>query len=212
MVRSGAERLRHALLELGFDLFGRLAFGETGTVAHAEHVGVDGEGFLAERAIEHDVRGLAADSRQRDERVPVARHLAAVLGDQFLGQGNHVLGLGVEQPDRLDVLLEAFFAQRDHLLRGLHLGEQLAGRLVDADVRRLCAEHHGDEQLIDIAEFEFGLRIGIVLGEQAEEFEDLILGQGSTSSRAVATRCHAGVPNSKISVACSAIMAKPAVR
>jgi hypothetical protein len=48
MVRVAPEGLRHDLLELGFDLVDRLAGRETGTIADAEDVRVDGKCFLAE--------------------------------------------------------------------------------------------------------------------------------------------------------------------
>ena len=62
MVRVTAERLRDDSVELGFDLLRRLAGREAGAVADPEDVGVDGEGFFAERGVEDDVRGLAADA------------------------------------------------------------------------------------------------------------------------------------------------------
>ena len=62
VVGVAAEGLRNDLFELGFDLIDVLAGGEAGAVAHSENVGVDGEGFLAERGVEDDVRGLAADA------------------------------------------------------------------------------------------------------------------------------------------------------
>ena len=65
MVRVAAERLGDDLLELGFDLVDSLARRETGAVADAKDVRVDRERLLAERGVEHDVGGLAADSGQR---------------------------------------------------------------------------------------------------------------------------------------------------
>ena len=47
----------------------------------------------------------------------VARHLAAVLGDQHLRQRDHVLRLGAEQADGLDELAHPLLAERHHLLR-----------------------------------------------------------------------------------------------
>jgi len=62
MVRVPPEGLWHDLLELGFNLVDRLPGREAGAVADAEDVGIDGEGLLAERGVEHDVGGLAADA------------------------------------------------------------------------------------------------------------------------------------------------------
>ena len=43
---------------------------------------VDRNGRLAERHVEHDVRGLAPDAGQRLQRRALSRHLAAILRDQ----------------------------------------------------------------------------------------------------------------------------------
>ena len=64
-MRVAAEGLRDDLLELRFDLVDSLAGREAGAVADAEDVGVDRERLLAERGVEHDVGGLAADAGQR---------------------------------------------------------------------------------------------------------------------------------------------------
>jgi hypothetical protein len=81
VVRVAAERLGHDLLELGFDLVDRLARRESGTVADAEYVRVDREGFLAEGGVEHDVCGLASDAGERLQLFARLRDLAAVIVD-----------------------------------------------------------------------------------------------------------------------------------
>ena len=62
MVGVAAERLWHDLLELGLDDVDRFAGREAGAVADSEDVGVDCEGFLAERGVEDDVGCLATDA------------------------------------------------------------------------------------------------------------------------------------------------------
>ena len=57
---------------------GVLAGREAGAVGDPEDMGVDRDGRLAERDVEHDIRGLAPDARQSLERLALARHLAAV--------------------------------------------------------------------------------------------------------------------------------------
>ena len=59
---------------------------QTRAVADAEHMRVDRHGRLAEGDIEHDIGGLAADAGQRFQLLARARHLATMLGDQFLRQ------------------------------------------------------------------------------------------------------------------------------
>ncbi len=108
-------------------------------------------------------------------------HLAAMLLDQGLRQRDHVLGLSVEQPDRLDVLLQPFFAERDHLFGRIDLGEERAGGAVDARIRGLRRQDDGDEQCVDVDRFEFGLGRGIRLGQPAEELENVRLLQRPNS-------------------------------
>ena len=62
-MRVAAEGLGNDLFELRFDLGDSLARRESGAVADAEDVRVDGERLFAERGVQDDVRGLAADAR-----------------------------------------------------------------------------------------------------------------------------------------------------
>ena len=89
--------------ELVLDRAHRAAVREARAIRDAEDVRVDRDRRLAERGVQHDVRGLAADAGQRLERVAIARHVAAVLGDELAARRDHVLRLAVEEPDRLDV-------------------------------------------------------------------------------------------------------------
>jgi hypothetical protein len=73
------------------------------------------------------------------------------------------------------VLLEAFLAQRDHLLGRVDFGEQPLGRLVHPDIGRLRRQRDGDEQCVGIGPFQFGLGVRIVRGQPFEKFEDLCL-------------------------------------
>ena len=86
MVSIAAEGLRDDLLELRLDLVRRLARREAGAVADAKDVRVDGECLLAERRVQHDVGGLAADARQRLQLFAGPRDLAAVVVDQRLAE------------------------------------------------------------------------------------------------------------------------------
>ena len=63
MVGVAAERRGRDLVELELDLQRGLAGREPGAVGDAEDVGVDREGLLAERGVEDDIGGLAADAR-----------------------------------------------------------------------------------------------------------------------------------------------------
>ena len=65
-MRMQAERLRHALVELRFDVIGRFALGETRPVADPQDMRVDCEGLLAEPSIQDDVGGLAPHTGEAD--------------------------------------------------------------------------------------------------------------------------------------------------
>jgi len=174
VVRVQPERLRHSLFQFQFDLNHVLARSESGPVADAEDVRVDGEGLLMESCIEDDVRSLAAHAGQFFQLLASARHLAGVIADQRLRQRKDILGLGVEQADRLDRVPNVFLAKRDHLFRRLHLRKQRPGSDVHARIRRLRRQHHRHQQGVRVHIFEFGLRGGVFLREPAEEFENLV--------------------------------------
>lgn len=108
--------LGNDLLELGFDFVDRLSGCEAGTIADPKDMGVDGECFLAERSVENDIGGLSTDSWKFLKFAPGARNLALIFLDQHLAEENDVLGLGVEQSDRLDRLAQGVFPQFDHLV------------------------------------------------------------------------------------------------
>src|SRR3546814_1140796 len=104
---------------------------------------VDRESLRPEGAIHHDVGGLAPDAGKLDERVAVGGDFAAEVADEDFAQRDDILRLRIEQPDRLDMLLEALFAEIDHLLRRLHLLKKPPRRLVpDRKSTRLNSRHY----------------------------------------------------------------------
>jgi hypothetical protein len=88
------------------DLFRRLAGRQAETVADAEDMGVDRHGRLAERHVQHDIGGLAADAGQFRQGVAVVRHLAAMVADQRLAQRDDVLRLVAPEADGADVVAD----------------------------------------------------------------------------------------------------------
>src|SRR3954447_3455328 len=87
------------------DLERRLAGRQTGAVAEAEDMRIDRDRRLAERDVEHGTGGLAPDPRQPFERLALARHLAAVLVEQYPRQLDDIDRLRAVQPDRADEFL-----------------------------------------------------------------------------------------------------------
>jgi len=194
-MRVAAEGLRDEFLELRLDRIDILAGCEPGSVAHPEDVGVDRERLLSERSVEHDIGGLASDSRQRLQLISSPRNLATMVPDQCLAERDDVPGLGVEQADRLDRLTQPFLAVIDHLPRGFNVLKQGPRSDVDAGVGGLRRQHDGDEQLIGIRRLEFGRRRGVGLREpeplglgvdQREADRDVLPVRGDRDRRHVA--------------------------
>ena len=135
-------------------------------------MGVDGDGRLAIGHVHDDVRRLAAHARQILKLGVGVRHLAAVPLDQEVAERDHVLGLGAEEADRLDVVDQFFLAQCHHLGRGFDLLEQGLGGSVHAGVGGLGRQHDGDQELVDVVVFEFGFRLGDRLPQAGEKLGD----------------------------------------
>lgn len=167
------EGLWRRFVELEFDRERRLAARQTSAVADAENVRVDREGLGPKGDVHHDIGGLATDTGQGFERVAVGGNLAAINVDQALRQGDHVLGLGVEQADRLDMLFQSVLAERNHLRGRFDLFEQPPRRLVDADIGGLRRQGDRDDQLEGVARFQLGFRMGIVRRQPGIKFDDV---------------------------------------
>jgi hypothetical protein len=163
VVGIAAEGLRDDLVELGLNVVDGLAGCEAGAVADAEHMGVDCKRLLAPGGVKDDVGGLPADARQGLQVFAVAWHFAAEPVDERMAERDHILRLGVEQPDRLDGVSQAVLAEFQHPLRRRNVGEDRAHRRVDARVRRLGGENDGDQQGVRIAEGELGRGRGVGL-------------------------------------------------
>jgi hypothetical protein len=93
----------------------RLPGDERDPVRDAEDVGVDRDPGIPNAMLTTTRRGLAPDARQGLQDLDGRRHLAAELLDEPPRQGDHVLGLGAEEVDRLHVVEEALLAEVEHL-------------------------------------------------------------------------------------------------
>jgi len=132
------------LFQFGFNLERRLAGSQTGAIADTEDVGVDRDRRLAESNVEHDIGGLAPNTRQCLQCFPRARHLPSVLGQKLPRQCDDIFCLGAEKADGFDQLAHALFAKRRHLFRRIGKREKRGRRLVHARIGRLCGEHDRD--------------------------------------------------------------------
>ena len=108
-------------------------------IAEAEDVRINRHRAFAERHVQHDIGGLAADTRQLLQCFAVTRHLAAVLFDQLARQFDDIACLALPEPDRADMLCHAIDAETQHRLRrGGFLVQRPVARFTEASVA--CAE------------------------------------------------------------------------
>ena len=122
---------------------------------------VDRDHRLAEGDVEHDIRGLAADARERRQFLARARHVSAMPFDQQSRQGDDIFRLGAVEADRFDQVAHALLAKRRHLGGRVGLREERWSRFVDPCIGRLRGQHDGDEQRerVFVTEFGLGFRI-----------------------------------------------------
>ncbi len=106
VVRVQFEFIRHEFKQLLFDRDDVLAGCDAGAVGDAKNMRVDRDGRLAERDVEYDVGGFAADPGQFLERRARMRNFAAMALDQQLAGRDDVLGLGAIKSDALDVAFQ----------------------------------------------------------------------------------------------------------
>ena len=149
--------------ELDLDRVGLL--GPAEAARQPAEVGVDGDPGQAERVAEHDVGGLAADTGQLDEVVEPGRHLAVVVLVERLAQLEQRVGLGPEEAEGPEELLEVLAGRGGHRLGGRVGREERRARRVDPAVGGLRRDDGDDEALERVGEVELGGRVGIGLGE-----------------------------------------------
>lgn len=172
------------LLKLGFDLERRPASSEPGSVGDPEDMRVDRDRWQSEGNVENDVRRLSAYASQLLQRVAIGRHLPVMSFQQLFRHQDQILGLCIEQADRVNVLANPFFTERQHGLGSIRYPEQLASGDIDAHVRCLSRERHRHQQGVRAAPFQFTLRLGIELRQTKEELGRLsFLHSAPTTSR-----------------------------
>ncbi|VXA85183.1 hypothetical protein AERO8C_20333 [Aeromonas veronii] len=152
-----------------------LAYRKASAVRYPEDMGIDGDGGPAKGGVEYHVGGLAADAGQGFQRFAILRHLAAVALQQDGAGLDDVLGLGVEEANGLDVLLEPVHPEIQHCLRGVGHRIELVGRLVDADIGRLRREQHSNQQLERRVEVELCGGVGVVCPQSLEDLSAFLV-------------------------------------
>lgn len=147
--------------QLLFDFQDVFARRQTGAVGYPEYVGIHGDSGVAEGGIENDVGRFPADTRQFFQGFPAFGDPAAVSPGQDMAGLDDVFGFRIVQADGFDVLLQPLCAHPDKLFRRIGHPEQVFRGLVDADIRGLRRQDHGNQQLegAGIAEFRGGRRV-----------------------------------------------------
>ncbi len=137
MMRIAPERLRNDPFELRFHFLDGFSRCKAAPVADAEDMGIDREGLLPKGRVEHDIGSLSANAGKLLQLFPSSRNLTAVMFDQCLAERNDILGLGVEQADRLDRFSKVLFSKVDHLVGRGNSPEEWPRSNVDPGVGRL---------------------------------------------------------------------------
>ena len=130
---------------------------------------IDRQRRFTEDHIEHDICGLAPDTRQRLQRFARAWDLTAMALEQN-PRGQHDMPcFGVEQSNRFDIALDPMLAEREHFQWCSDFRKKKFSRLVDADIRRLGRQHHRDQEFIRARIFQLGGRRWMRCRQYAED-------------------------------------------
>jgi len=140
MVRVLLELVGHELQQSLLDLQRVLPGRDVGAIGDPENMRIDGDRRLSERHVQNDIRGFATDAGQRFQRLATLRNFATVFEHQAAGGLDDVLRLHTIEPDRLDVLLQAFLAERHELLDLPRAYESPDGGVVSLSA--LCLSWH----------------------------------------------------------------------
>ena len=121
----------------------------------------------AERVSQHHVGRLAADAGQGDQVLLLAWHLPAVPVAERLAEPDQAVGLGPEEPGRLDDLLQLGPVGRGVVRSGPVAAEQHRRHLIHQLVGGLRGQDRGDQELKRGGEVELGADVRVHLGEFA---------------------------------------------
>ena len=147
--------------QVGLDLDRILLLGQLHAPRQPAHVGVHGDARDAERMAEDDVGRLAPDARQLDQIVELAGHLTAVTLRERGPQTDQRLGLGAEESEGPQKVLQLGpFGPRVGGRIGV-AGEQPWGVLVDPLVGGLSRKNGRYQQFQWRCEVQRAPRVGV---------------------------------------------------
>jgi hypothetical protein len=121
----------------------------------------------AERVPQHHVGRLAADAGQGDQVLLPAGHLPAVPVAERLAEPDQAVGLGPEEPGRLDDLFQLRPVGRGVVRGGPVAAEQDRRHLIHQLVGGLRGQDGGDQEFQRGGEVELGADVRVELGELA---------------------------------------------
>ena len=141
-------RLRQALLQRDSNLLRRLFARQIEPPRQAGDVRIDPHAMMdAERVSQNDLRRLTPHAIRLDELIPRARHVAAVVLDEFAVARLDVFRLVAENSDAPDVVGERRGIGGGAIRGAAIFSEKVCCRDVDLLGRALCGENCGDEQI-----------------------------------------------------------------
>ena len=149
--------------QIEFELYRIAVFGQLQPAGEPDHVCVAGNGGDPESVAQHDIGGLSADARQRQELLHGGRDLAAEVIDDLAARALEVDGLVVIEAAGSDVLLDLLQVRRGPIGRGPVLLEQVFRDQVDPDIRALGGEDRRDQQFQRIREMQRDGGVGVGL-------------------------------------------------
>jgi len=130
-----------------FDSQRGFAGSNTYPVADPEDMGIYRNGGLPKMGVEDDIGGFPPDTGERFQGLPICGHRTAMQGQQLLGQGMHMTGFGVKQPQTTDMGLNAVLTERYHGVWSGCCCKECLRTGVDDLVCTLRGEHYGDQKL-----------------------------------------------------------------
>lgn len=117
---------------------------------------VDWHSCLSEGYGLHNIGGLATYSRQAQQTVEIARHLATIIVDKHTRQLYEMTGFGVGIANTLYVLVDLKLVGFGHRMGIGKVSKQFGRNLVDTLVGALRTEHNGYKQLEDARKLQLG--------------------------------------------------------
>lgn len=127
------------------DLANGFSTGNTCTIAYPEDMRIYGNRRLSECCVEYHIGCFATYTGQGFKRISLFRYLASMLLQEDAASVDNIQGLGVVEPNGLDMSLQAIQSECQNAFRCIGDGKELCRSLVDADICGLGRKNNRDE-------------------------------------------------------------------